>query len=101
MQAVITAEGHQFTVKKGDKVRLNRISQDVGSEVKFDVLMTLGDAPKVGTPLVAGAKVTAKILRHMRDDKVITGKYRKRKGYHKKQGHRQDQTEVEIATVEA
>lgn len=101
MQAVIRAEGHQFTVKQGDKVRLNRITQDVGSEISFPVLMTLGDSPKVGTPIVAGATVSAKILRHLRDDKVIIGKYRRRKGYHKKQGHRQDLTEVEITAVSA
>lgn len=101
MQAVITAQGQQFTVKQGDKIIVNRISKDVGSEIDFDVLMSLGAEPKIGTPKVAGASVTGKVLKHGRADKVIIGKYKRRKGYHKKQGHRQDITQVEIVAVKA
>lgn len=99
MQAIIQAGSKQLRVVKGEKVAIDQITGDVGSEVSFEPLMVLGDSVKVGKPTVAGAKVTAKITKHFRDEKIIVGKYKRRKGFHKRQGHRQYLTEIEITAI--
>lgn len=102
MQAVIEAQGKQFLVKKGQKLTLDRLDSEQGSDINFDkILLINGDDVKIGTPYVEGASVQAKILEHKRAKKITVFKYKRRKGYHKKQGHRQDQTVVEIQDITA
>lgn len=101
MYAVIKAGGKQYRVSAGEKLRLERIDGDVGSEVQLgEVLMVgSGEAVKIGTPLLSGVSVTGKILSHGQGDKVKIFKIRKRKHYQKRQGHRQRYTEVQITAI--
>lgn len=98
-EAIIQAGGAQHQIKKGQKFKLNKIDGEVGTEVSFDVLALVGDQAKFGTPLVAGAKVVAKILDQGKDKKVTKSIYKRRKGYHKKQGHRQLITQLEVTDI--
>lgn len=99
--AVIRTGGKQYRVTKGDKVRVEKLSNKEGSEVSFkEVLLYVeGKDVEVGSPKVSSAKVVGKVLEHGKGDKVIVYKYKKRKRYSKKQGHRQPYTEVEIIEV--
>lgn len=100
MYAVIRAAGKQFKVAQGDVIRLPLMAGEVGESIEFgDVLHIGGDSPKLGSPLVADAKVTAKVLRHARDKKIIVYKFKRRQGYEKRRGHRQDFTEVRIEDI--
>jgi large subunit ribosomal protein L21 len=100
MYAVIKTGGKQYRVAKGDKVFVEKLPGNVGDAVTFDqVLMLGGEAVKLGKPLVAGAKVEAKITEQDRGKKVIIFKFRRRKNYHRKTGHRQPFTAVEITNV--
>jgi large subunit ribosomal protein L21 len=100
--AVIKTGGKQYRVEKGDRLRVEKLGGEVGSEVTFDeVLMLGGDTVSVGAPLVSGASVTAKIVAQDRAKKIIIFKYRRRKNYRRKQGHRQPYTELEITGVKA
>lgn len=100
MYAVIKTGGKQYRVTKGDKVFVEKLPGNVGDAVTFDqVLMVGGDTLKLGKPLVAGAKVEAKITEQDRAKKVIIFKFRRRKNYHRKTGHRQPFTAVEITNV--
>lgn len=100
MYAVIQTGGKQYKVQKGDKIFVEKLPGNVGDAVSFDkVLLVGGEAVKVGKPLVAGAKVEAKILEHGRGEKVIIFKFRRRKNYHRKTGHRQPFTTLEITEV--
>ncbi len=100
MYAVIRTGGKQYRVSEGDRLRIARRSEDVGSDIKFDeVLMIGGDSVKVGKPLVEGATVSARVLAHDRAKKIIVFKFKRRKNYRKKQGHRQDYTEVQIGSI--
>jgi large subunit ribosomal protein L21 len=101
MHAVIRSGGKQFRVEKGDVVRLPVISDEVGSNVEItDVLhVSAEDKSHVGNPTVAKAKVTAKVLRHGRGQKILVYTYKRRKGYEKRKGHRQDFTEVQIQDI--
>ena len=100
MQAVIQSGAKQYNVAKGDRLLLDKMPGEPGSKVTFDqVLLIHGDSTKIGTPLVAGAKVEGKILAQKKAKKIIVFKYKRRKGYHKKQGHRQQLTEVEITGI--
>lgn len=101
MQAIIKAGGKQYTVSKGQKFFVNRLAENIGDEIVFEPLMILGDTIKVGQPHVAGAKVIAKVTEHKKDKKVVVFKYKRRKGYHKKQGHRQYITQLEIQDIQA
>jgi large subunit ribosomal protein L21 len=100
-QAIIKTGGKQYRVAPGDKLRIEKLSGEVGSEVSFDEVLLLGkgEAAKVGTPLVDGAKVSAKILAHGRGKKLIVYKFKRRKNYRRKNGHRQPYTEVEITGI--
>ena len=90
MYAVIKTGGKQYRVAKGDKIFVEKLEGNVGDAVSFDqVLLLGGDAIKLGKPLVSGAKVEAKILEHGRGEKVIIFKFRRRKNYRRKTGHRQ------------
>lgn len=100
MYAVIKAGGTQFKVTPGDVIHVNRIDVDDETEVQFPVLMVVdGEKTTVGTPMVEGAKVTGKVLRQVKGKKLIVYKFRPKKNYRRKGGHRQLYTQVEITAV--
>ncbi|HEY8353634.1 MAG TPA: 50S ribosomal protein L21 [Methylophilaceae bacterium] len=103
MYAVIKTGGKQYRVAAGDKLRVERLASEVGSDVTFDQVLMLadGDNVTIGAPLVDGASVQARVLAHGRGEKVMIFKFRRRKHYRKTQGHRQDYTEVEIGAIGA
>ena len=101
MYAVIRSGGKQYRVESGAKLRVERLSADVGAAVSFDEVLLVGngDAVKVGAPLLSGAQVKATVLAQGRGDKVRIFKLRRRKHYQKTQGHRQSYTEVRIDDI--
>jgi large subunit ribosomal protein L21 len=101
MYAVVRTGGKQYRVEAGEKLKVEQIPADVGAEVVLEqVLMVAdGDSVTVGTPLVKGASVRAKVLAQGRGDKVHIFKLRRRKHYRKNQGHRQNYTELEILGI--
>ena len=101
MYAVIKTGGKQYRVASGEKLRIEQLTGDVGSEVVIDQVLMVADGENVnlGTPLLSGATVTAKIVSHGRGDKVRIFKMRRRKHYRKSQGHRQNYTEIEILGI--
>ena len=103
MYAVIKTGGKQYKVAAGEKIKIEQIAADVGQEITIDQVLAVGSGAdlKVGTPLVTGATVVAKVLAHGRHDKVRIFKMRRRKHYQKRQGHRQNFTEIEIGAVNA
>ena len=102
-QAIIKTGGKQYRVAVGDKLRIEKLPTDVGETVDFDevLLVGSGDGAKIGTPLVDGAKVSALVKAHGRGKKLIVYKFRRRKNYRRKNGHRQSYTEVEITGISA
>ena len=103
MYAVIKTGGKQYRVAAGDNIKVEQIAADVGQEVLIDQVLALGEGSnlKVGTPLVSGASVKATVVAHGRHDKVRIFKMRRRKHYQKRQGHRQNFTELQIAAIAA
>lgn len=100
MYAVIATGGKQYRVKEGDVLCIEKIDAEVDSVVSFDVLLLgEGDEVKVGAPTVAGAKVEAKVLGQVKGEKIVVYKYKSKKNYHRKQGHRQPYTKVEITAI--
>lgn len=101
MYAIVNIQGSQFKVEEGQEIFVNRMADEVGSTVELsEVLLVDNDGSvKVGTPKVTGAKVTVKVLDHVKDDKVIVFKKKRRKGYRKKNGHRQALTKLEIEAI--
>jgi large subunit ribosomal protein L21 len=101
MYAVVKTGGKQYRVAAGEKIRIETIPGDVGSAIVLDQVLMLGDGDAVtlGTPLVSGATVTATVLAHGRADKVRIFKLRRRKHYQKRQGHRQNFTEIKIDAI--
>ena len=101
MYVIAEIAGQQFKVEKGRKLYVHRLAGDEGSSLSFDrVLLTDDDGQvKVGTPVVKGASINATILRHLKDDKVLVFKKRRRKGYQKCNGHRQQLTQIMIDDV--
>ena len=101
MYVIVEIAGQQFKAEKGRKLYVHRLKEEVGSSVSFDkVLLTENDGQvKVGTPVVEGASVQAKILKHLKDDKVIGFKKRRRKGYRVKNGHRQYLTQILVEDI--
>lgn len=98
--AVIRTGGKQYRVKQGDTLHVEKLDGNVGDSITLsDVLLVGGDALKVGTPLVAGAKVEAKITAQDRGKKIIVFKFRRRKNYRRKTGHRQPFTALEITNI--
>ncbi|MEO6030586.1 MAG: 50S ribosomal protein L21 [Burkholderiaceae bacterium] len=101
MYAVIKTGGKQYKVAAGEKIKIEQIAADVGQEITIDQVLAVGDGSdiRIGTPLVTGASVVVKVLAHGRHDKVRIFKMRRRKHYQKRQGHRQNFTEIEIGAV--
>ena len=105
MYAVIQTGGKQYRVEQGKTIVVEKLEGDAGAKIVFDqvLLVSSGDGAKVtiGKPLVAGAKVTGEIVEQTRGDKLIVFKFRLRKNYVRKNGHRQDLTAIKIASIEA
>ncbi len=101
MFAVVDILGQQFKVSENTKYYVPRLNQEPESEVTFDQVLLLSDGKetKVGSPVVKGAKVTAKILSHLKDEKVLVFKKKRRKGYRKLNGHRQQLTRIEVTQI--
>lgn len=100
MYAIIETGGKQYKVEQGDVVFVEKLGVEEGETVTFDkVLVVGGDDVKVGTPYVDGASVEASVVKNGKDKKIIVYKYKSKKGYHKKQGHRQPYTKVEIKAI--
>ena len=100
MYAVIVSGGKQYRVSQGDVIFVEKLDQEVDSKVSFDVLM-LGseEGVEIGTPTLAGAKVEGKVLSQVKGEKIIIFKYKSKKNYHRKAGHRQQYTKVEITSI--
>ena len=103
MYAVIKTGGKQYRVAAGDTIKVERLATEVGHDVKLDQIVAIGNGAElvVGAPLVAGASVVASVVGHGRHPKVRIFKMRKRKHYQKRQGHRQNFTEIRISAVNA
>ena len=103
MYAVIKTGGKQYRVIAGEKIKVEQIPADVGSKITLDQVLLVGEGEsvKIGSPVVAGATVTAEVLAHGRHDKVKIFKMRRRKHYQKHQGHRQNYTEIKIDEISA
>lgn len=102
MYAVFKTGGKQYRVAQGDQLRVEKLPGNVGDAVTFDqVLLVGGDALKVGKPLVGGAKVEAKIVSQGLGKKLVVFKFRRRKNYRRKNGHRQPFTALEILNIVA
>ena len=101
MYAVIKTGGKQYRVVAGEKIKVEQIPAEVGTQITLDQVLMVGegDAVKIGAPLVAGASVSATVLSQGRHDKVRIFKMRRRKHYQKHQGHRQNYTELQINTI--
>lgn len=101
MYVIVDIQGQQFKVQQDQKLFVHRINADQGSEVEFEKVMLIdndGDVA-VGAPLVNGAKVVVEILSHVKGDKVLVFKKKKRKGYRKLNGHRQQFSEVRVKEI--
>ena len=103
MYAVIKTGGKQYRVAQGQKLKVEQIPADIGQEISLDQVLSVGEGEslQVGTPLVAGAVVKAKVLAHGRHDKVKIFKMRRRKHYQRHQGHRQNYTQIVIEAITA
>ena len=101
MYAIVDIAGQQFKVAKDQKVYVHRLDAKTGTKVSFDQVLLLDDGGKVtvGAPAIANASVEAKVVKHLKDDKVIVFKKKRRKGYRVKNGHRQSLTEIVIESI--
>jgi large subunit ribosomal protein L21 len=101
MYAIVDIAGQQFKVKKDQKIFVHRLESEEGAKVEFnEVLLADNEGKvKVGTPNLEGAKVTATVISHMRGDKVLVFKKKRRKGYQKLNGHRQYLTQIQIENI--
>ncbi|MGD0338736.1 MAG: 50S ribosomal protein L21 [Bacteroidota bacterium] len=101
MYAVVEIAGHQYKVTPSSKCFVPKLEGEAGTKVEFDKVLLLADENniKVGAPIVDGVKVEATVLGHVKDDKVIVFKKKRRKGYRVKRGHRQQYTEIEITNI--
>ena len=101
MYAIVNIAGQQFKVEKGQKLYVHRLASEEGSKVEFEDILLTDDGKKVnvGTPNLKGVKVTAKVISHLKDDTVIVFKKKRRKGYKKRNGHRQFLSEIVIESI--
>lgn len=102
MFAIIKTGGKQYKVSEGDVIKVEKIEAEAGDKIEFDqVLMVAGDDVKVGSPVVQGAKVSAEVLDQKKDKKIVIFKFKAKKNYRKKKGHRQPYTLVKIEKIDA
>ena len=103
MYAIVEIAGQQFKVEQDQQIFVHRLEAEEGSKIDFDKVLLMDDAGKinVGAPVIKGAKVTVKVLEHLKGDKVIVFKKKRRKGYKVKNGHRQYLTKLEILKIDA
>ncbi len=101
MYAVIETGGKQYKVSEGDVIYIEKLDVEAGADVAFDKVLLIGEGSevKVGAPAVDGVSVTGKVIKNDKAKKVVVYKYKPKKGYHKKQGHRQPYTKVEITKI--
>jgi large subunit ribosomal protein L21 len=102
MYAVFETGGKQFRVEPGTRLRIPSLEAEPGDSVTFEHVLLAGDGEEnvhLGTPILEGASVKAEVIRHGRGDKIIVFKRKRRKGYRRKQGHRQNFTEIRIDEV--
>ncbi len=103
MYAVIKTGGKQYKVAEGSILRVEKLEADPGGEVTFDQVLMFGDGNgnvKVGTPVVEGARVVAEVIEQGKGKKITVYKYKRRKNYHRKKGHRQPYTKIKIKKIE-
>ncbi|MEY3342532.1 MAG: ribosomal protein [Bacteroidota bacterium] len=103
MYAIVSIAGQQMKVAENDSVIVHRLNANEGDKVEFDQVLMVdnGGKTKVGTPVVGGAKVTATVVSHLKGDKVIVFKKKRRKSYQKSNGHRQQFTQIKINGISA
>jgi large subunit ribosomal protein L21 len=102
MYAVIKTGGKQYRVSEGQKLRVEKLPGSAGDKITFgEVLLVSGDSPKIGQPLVKGASVAAEITAQARGEKLIVFKFKRRKNFRRKNGHRQLYTELKITGISA
>ena len=100
MYAVIVSGGKQYRVSQGDVIYVEKLDQEVDSTINFDVLMMGNDdGVQVGTPILDGAKVEGKVVAQVKGEKILIYKYKSKKNYHRRAGHRQTYTKVEITAI--
>ena len=101
MYAIVEIAGKQFKVEKDQKLYVHRLKEDEGKKVTFDRVLMVDNKDKVsfGSPVISGAQVGAKVLKHLKSDKVIVFKKKRRKGYRVKNGHRQLLTQIQISDI--
>jgi len=101
MYAVIRSGGKQYKVAQGDLVRVAKLAAEKGAAVDFDEVLAVhnGEALVLGAPLVLSAKVTGRVVQHGRGRKIVVYRFKRRKAYHRKIGHRQDFTEIRIENI--
>lgn len=100
MYAIIATGGKQYRVSEGEVIYIEKIDAQVDSTVSFDVLLMGNDGDvKIGTPVVEGVKVEGKVVGQIRGEKIVVYKYKSKKNYRRKQGHRQPYTKVEITKI--
>jgi large subunit ribosomal protein L21 len=103
MYAIVEIAGHQYKVEKDQFVFVHRLSEEAGADIAFENVLLLDNEGKIkiGAPAIKGAKVEAKVVEHVKGDKVIVFKKKRRKGYKKKNGHRQHFTKIQISNIVA
>ena len=103
MYAIVEIAGQQFKVEKDQQIYVHRLENKEGSKVEFDNVLLIDNNGKikVGAPAISGAKVTAKVVSHLKGDKVVVFKKKRRKGYQKQNGHRQAFTQIKIESISA
>ena len=102
MYAIITAGNKQYRVSQGDVIYIDKVNQENDSTISFDVLLIGNDGDvKVGNPTIAGAKVEGKVVAQVKGEKIKIYKYKSKKNYHRRAGHRQPYTKVEITAINA
>jgi large subunit ribosomal protein L21 len=101
MYAIVEIAGQQFKVEQGQEVFVHRLNGEEGAKVEFDKVLLVDNegSVKIGAPIVEGAKIDGKIVSHLRGDKVLVFKKKRRKGYQKQNGHRQDLSKVLIEKI--
>lgn len=101
MYAIVEIAGHQYKVQKDQRLFVNRLQAEEGAELSFEkVMLTDNDGEVVvGAPVIEGMKVNAKVLQHLKADKVLVFKKKRRKGYQKMNGHRQHVSQIEITSI--